>query len=857
MLDNLGVVLLRRFDRTGMPGDLDQSIAVVQEAVNSSPEGHPDRAEYLPGLGIALLRRFEHTGSLEDLNRAVNVIEEAVESLPQAHPDRAIYLDNLGVVLRRRFERTGMLEDLDQAINVAQEAVDSVIEGHPKRARFLSNLGVAWLRRFERTGMLEDLDQAVEVGEKAVDAFSQGDPERSAYLSSLGISLEARFERAGLKDDLDRAIAVAQEAVDSSDEGHPDRTGYFLNVGTALLRRFGQTRMAEDVDRALEVFREAAGVTSAPVDLRAYAAREWGRLAVAAEKWVQAVEGFGTAVELAGLVAPRGLRRADQEFRLGQLTGLGSVAAAASVQAGRWGRAVELFEQGRGVLFSEVLDTRSDLTDLEEEHPEVAAEFIWWRGELDRSDPRSPGTLAGDLDTETVTQATDRRREAAAGFERVLRQIQALPGFERFLAPRPVQELRAAAAGGPVVLINVASLRSDALILAVDGIDVLPLDGVDPDRVVERVNTFLGALTEVDDPAQSAAARSAAEASLNDVLSWLWDKVTGPVLDHLGYVTSPPNDAAWPRVWWCPSGPLSLLPLHAAGYHDLSAGRLDAVIDRVISSTIPTVRALLHARQASAASPGCPSTSSGNAPYRRSSRSSRCRPRSGHTAAPAARASRRTGAARLLTSHLRHRHRGSSQPRLGALLLPWSKQPTDPSASHLLLADYQSRPLTAVDLTRARLQGVELAFLSACTTARASAVLPDEPIHLAAACQLAGYRHVIATLWPISDVDTAWLTEGLLHHRHSPPTPRMPPTHSTRPPASYAPPTAHTPVTGLHTPTPVHDHLPLSFAGASNPSKSAVLTLCWCVIPGSGQGTLKTQDALPSTSGVLLTCRCE
>jgi CHAT domain-containing protein len=74
----------------------------------------------------------------------------------------------------------------------------------------------------------------------------------------------------------------------------------------------------------------------------------------------------------------------------------------------------------------------------------------------------------------------------------------------------------------------------------------------------------------------------------------------------------------------------------------------------------------------------------------------------------------------------------------------------DPSSSHLLLADHMSEPLTVEDLIGLRMD-VELAFLSACSTARPGGRLADESIHLASACQLTGYRHVIGTLWPIGD----------------------------------------------------------------------------------------------------------
>ena len=74
-----------------------------------------------------------------------------------------------------------------------------------------------------------------------------------------------------------------------------------------------------------------------------------------------------------------------------------------------------------------------------------------------------------------------------------------------------------------------------------------------------------------------------------------------------------------------------------------------------------------------------------------------------------------------------------------------------PSESTLLLYDYEKQPLAFPDIARLNLGDAELAFLSACSTARTSGRLADEAIHLASAFQLAGYRHVIGTLWPVDD----------------------------------------------------------------------------------------------------------
>lgn len=75
----------------------------------------------------------------------------------------------------------------------------------------------------------------------------------------------------------------------------------------------------------------------------------------------------------------------------------------------------------------------------------------------------------------------------------------------------------------------------------------------------------------------------------------------------------------------------------------------------------------------------------------------------------------------------------------------------EPGRSLLLLDDHAQDPLTVADIGALRLTG-GLAFLSACETALTSSRLANEGVHVTGAFQLAGYQHVVGTLWPVSDL---------------------------------------------------------------------------------------------------------
>ena len=76
---------------------------------------------------------------------------------------------------------------------------------------------------------------------------------------------------------------------------------------------------------------------------------------------------------------------------------------------------------------------------------------------------------------------------------------------------------------------------------------------------------------------------------------------------------------------------------------------------------------------------------------------------------------------------------------------------TDPQESSLLLADSDEQPFTLSALSNLHLEQGSLAFLSACGTSEITPRLRDEALHITSGFQLAGFRHVIGTLWPVND----------------------------------------------------------------------------------------------------------
>ena len=311
------------------------------------------------------------------------------------------------------------------------------------------------------------------------------------------------------------------------------------------------------------------------------------------------------------------------------------------------------------------------------------------------------------------------------------------------------------------MLLNVSEIRSDALVLTPEKVVIQPLAMLTPQSLEDQVVALLSALDSVHHPRATLGEREQAEQRLSNVLGWLWEAVTGPVLDRLELTTTGSSTAdRRSRLWWCPSGLLAFLPLHAAGDHRTRFDDVPkTVLDRVVSSYTPTLRALHHSRRPL----GRPSTRAQLLVVAMSKTPNASDLPGSAEEVAVLQGLIPGGTLTLVDEQATYERVMAALPdaRWAHFACHASSDLSSPSSNHLLLHDHERRPLTVTDLGKLHLGHSELAFLSACSTARTGPHLADEAIHLATGCQVAGYRHVIATLWPIGDRAAVQITKDV------------------------------------------------------------------------------------------------
>ncbi|KAF7966760.1 hypothetical protein HWV62_37203 [Athelia sp. TMB] len=768
-LGNLASAFNVRFSQLGQMADLEQSIIYERDTLELCPPGHSYRSTSLNNLATALEARFAQLGQIDDLEQSIIHQQEALNLRPLGHLNRHFSLGNLALALKIRFDQLDKTSDLEQSIIYGRETLELRPPGHPHRSTSLGNLALALSARFAQSGQLADLEQSIMYNQQALELCPPGHLNRSAALHNLAAVLATRFTQLGQMADLEQSITYQRDALALRPVGHPSRSASLEDLARALQARFNRLGEMADLSQAVELLHSGANDAS---DTPAHRYICVSQLIALLEAYDHPLllEVYQTALSLLQLVLavyPNVELRREALNTNSLSPSLAMSAASYAIERGRPDKAVEMLEQGRSMLWSNIRGYREPVEGLRQVNSALADQFKAMSEQLEAlatSSKLGLNRLSGETQEESATVSEARwARQRQLSLERdvVIQQIRQLDGFEHFLQAVPFNELQNASAEGAVVIVNVAQRRSDAIILYQRNAPVVLSLCADGQNREEAYLIILDLSKQLFETRGKAGFSKLLE---NTILKTLSELLVTSVLQELERWGVPPQS----RIWWCPTSALCALPIHAAG----------ELPNKFVSSYTPTLSALINARAGKIDDQQTPATQ--NVSDRKQSLLTVVYPgyppstegglddrlltvfTERNVIEKAGKASRacnvvRTDATRQTVLNELPKHSWMHFACHGRLNI------FEPFRSHFELDD---EPLSLSDLIQARLPDADFAFLAACDSATSGGTsnTPDESLHLAAAVQFCGVRSVVGTLWPMADEDGPKVAQVFYRH---------------------------------------------------------------------------------------------
>jgi hypothetical protein len=555
-------------------------------------------------------------------------------------------------------------------------------------------------------------------------------------------------------DDLEQTITYAQEAVVALPLEHPDRAAYLNNLGSRFWDRYNRTGDNKDQQRSLQVFQDGVNCSTSLLLPRVYSGRNAIQIFRQRDSWEDAAVVTETLFGLLPRLCGRYLSRDDQQHVLKQVSGLAADACSLSLKLNDPHQALQRVEFGRALILGYLVDGRSDISELVLAYPALAREYEELRS-------RAIGTRNRLEDDTNRESRLRKQRMVPQLLEDCERRIRDKPGFEHFLQPASVTELMHAAEDGPVVIFNCTNISSDAIIVFISSIVVVPL----PSMSSEAPKSFGNALERQGAVEKRGHQRDVESDVPNQhdmyLLSWLWSSCVSSVLQKVAEHKVGKAAQVILRIWWIGTGAASSLPFHAANIYGRSTpNTLDNCLSQCISSYIPSIKSLQHSRaialrvsELAVEKPTLmivtmPTTSGERALTGVSLEEEVIRGVAGKRWAIKSLAC--PAASQVLNE--------IEDVNIVHFACHGSSDTLDPMASHLLLQKAEGGQINVDRLTVAALLDATtqpqawMAYLSACSTAEVKTqALADESLHLTSAFQMAGFAHVIGSLRPADD----------------------------------------------------------------------------------------------------------
>lgn len=739
-LDNLGDAMFLRFSRLGNVSDLEEAIQKHFFALEIHSVDLPRRVITLEALGACLDARFEQFRDPEDLHTAIDLYSEVLMETSQDHPRRVAILKRSASSLETRFRIYRGNADLDMSISHCREAVGLLPPDHLDQATAYQMLASSLLLRFEEIGDEFDLDEASLYCGTAMSTQNASDSLRVACNLLLARILKARILPWEVKD-IESIIHHLRVAKDLCTLGHPLISDIYAELASTYYIRFLVEQRPSDLNEAFGYHELGTSVASGP----SFSAIS------ACLQWVREVDRYGhrSGVDIyrsaLRLVDRQVLAVHSPELRQCLAKRYAAIlaydGASFALRFQEPVEAIEALEGGRSILWSQLVRVQTSLDELRlvgEHGTALAYEFERLSFLLEQV----PMLSKSSKDIKPLLKEK----------EVVVEQIRRVEGFKSFLKPLSFSDLDKAASDGPVILLNASQHTCDALILQYNALPThVPLSQVTSWDVSQMATRFRELTASGNLPTGD-------ETALKNLLSDLWDLIVSPIVQQLL-----PYTPKGSRIWWCPAGAFTSIPLHAAGPYRQDEPSLSHTY---VSSYTPTLQALIRAKSRSTHSPRSSRRSSIVPGFLKGKKSKQSL--AGSPAVPTIVAIGHTASEETCRelSLLRNRippnvpfrrvdgEEVTSEAVLAAfrepvwlhLACPASLDLTLPCDSGFATKDGM---VSLREISKARPQA-EFAFLSGkCDMGEESEV--EEMMHIATSLQYSGVRSVIGTLWPVDD----------------------------------------------------------------------------------------------------------
>lgn len=730
--------------------------------------------------------RYDQTKNLEDLKLALDRAHQALSVTPQSPEDIQDCRAIIGSIYAAKFSRTHNPMDMDQALAHCALTISDNPHRLSMRIDILENAAMIAASLYNETKDVKDLDFPIEMMRMVMEGRRKASGGKSWGNTSLGLAnlLLSRYQNTGNDDELNEAIEHCHNALRTTEDDLPQRSKQLWLAAKTLGVRYERHRNKRDMQGCVNLLQQALKLPSDPLHRIQTGRRAIILLARVMGEMEKADAVAEQTLSLLPLLCGRNLNRRDQEFVISHCQGLVSFGCALSLHKGDVTEALQRVEFGRGMVLGHLIDKRNDLSQLKISHTELAEKYVRLQNMVFLNMDELPPAMQ--------EKACLDRQDAAKELTKVEEKIRNVPGFADFNKHPTVDQYQEYAAEGYVVIVNVINIRADAMIVSKSGIEHVPLElekflsDDAPDKIRREMNyasvedrdiiqsyvrddkAHNGILPAQDAPksAEKDGRRhgnnkgdlrniSLEEDDGSDAMEWLWLSCVEPVLRRL-----PPSQSPH-RVWWIGCGYASSLPFHAAGrYVD---GTFEGCIDRTISSYTTTIKALKYTRDLSSRI----QESQGERPslllVTMPTTPGQCPLPGVEDEEEAVRDSVDDKASVL---SLKHPSAREVLDRIGECNITHfachgASDVADPLESHILLQRKGQSGEFVQSVDKLKVSAIldvvnwgkaGIAYLSACSTAQSKVnTLNEEGIHLSSAFQIAGFPHVVGSLWPVRD----------------------------------------------------------------------------------------------------------